>query len=311
MVSLVRLSSSNLDEFKKLYEENFKRETYDKDFFEYYTNQSFIPKIFLKKFVKLFMYNDEFIGYIWYEIPIDIQVKVFSLYVDDKYIDIINNNIFKKFNEKSLVYESIENINSNRLLSNLGFRKVRPSLLMSLKLSEYNKIDELESLKFNLIHDFNLLNLLNSYSDEVNKNIMISFQNVDIKNEALLRCEIQNNVFKNIDRVPIEVEDIENDFKQDYYIEDLAIFMRLNNIVVAYGQIIYIRKMYTVVNFGVVDIFRGKGLGKVLLGCLISKAIQKGISELALGVDEDNNNAISLYKWIGFKHKYNITRWER
>ena len=48
MVSLVRLSSSNLDEFKKLYEENFQRETYDKDFFEYYYNQSFIPKIFLK-----------------------------------------------------------------------------------------------------------------------------------------------------------------------------------------------------------------------------------------------------------------------
>ena len=48
MVSLVRLSSSNLDEFKKLYEENFQRETYDKDFFEYYYNQSFIPKIFLR-----------------------------------------------------------------------------------------------------------------------------------------------------------------------------------------------------------------------------------------------------------------------
>ena len=33
------------------------------------------------------------------------------------------------------------------------------------------------------------------------------------------------NVFINIDRVPIEVEDIENDIKQDYYIEDLSIFI--------------------------------------------------------------------------------------
>lgn len=311
MVSLVRLSSSNLGEFKKLYEENFKRETYDKDFFEYYTNQSFIPKIFSKKFVKLFMYNDEFIGYIWYEIPIDIQVKVFSLYVEDKYIDIINNNIFKKFNEKSLVYESIENSSSNKLLNNLGFKKTRPSLIMTLKVNDYDKSEEVENIKFNLQHNSNLLNLLNKYSNEENKDISISFQKVDIKNEALLRCEIQNNVFKNVDRLPIEVEDIENDFKQDYYIEDLAIFMRINNVVVAYGQIIYTRKMYTIVNFGVVDIFRGKGIGKLLLNNLISKARKKNISELALGVDKDNVNAISLYKWIGFEIRYNIARWER
>ena len=311
MVSLVRLSSSNLDEFKKLYEENFQRETYDKDFFEYYYNQSFIPKIFLKKFVKLFMYNGEFIGYIWYEIPIDSQTKVFSLYVEDNYIDIITNDILKRFNEKYLVYESIENRNSNKLLSNLGFRKARPSIIMNLKLNEYNKTNEITNLKSTLKYDMKLLNLLNIYSNEKYDDILISFQKVDIKNDALLRCEIQNNVFKNIDRVPIEVEDIENDFKQDYYIEDLAIFMKINNVVVAYGQIIYIRKMYTVVNFGVVDIFRGKGLGKLLLDNLISKAREKNISELALGVDKDNVNAISLYKWIGFNNRYDIARWER
>lgn len=311
MVSLVRLSSSNLDEFKKLYEENFQRETYDKDFFEYYYNQSFIPKIFLKKFVKLFMYNGEFIGYIWYEIPIDSQIKVFSLYVEDNYIDIITNDILKRFNEKYLVYESIENRNSNKLLSNLGFRKARPSIIMNLKLNEYNKTNEITNLKSTLKYDMKILNLLNIYSNEKYDDILISFQKVDIKNDALLRCEIQNNVFKNIDRVPIEVEDIENDFKQDYYIEDLAIFMKINNVVVAYGQIIYIRKMYTVVNFGVVDIFRGKGLGKLLLDNLISKAREKNISELALGVDKDNVNAISLYKWIGFNNRYDIARWER
>ena len=174
MVSLVRLSSSNLDEFKKLYEENFKRETYDKDFFEYYTNQSFIPKMFSKKFVKLFMYNGEFIGYIWYELPIDIQVKVFSLYVEDKYIDIINNDIFKKFNEKSLVYESIENSSSNKLLNNLGFKKARPSLIMSLKVDDYKKGDEIENIKFNVQHNSNLLNLLNRYSEQKNNIISVS-----------------------------------------------------------------------------------------------------------------------------------------
>ena len=182
---------------------------------------------------------------------------------------------------------------------------------MSLKVDDYKKGDEIENIKFNVQHNSNLLNLLNRYSEQKNNIISVSFQKVDIKNEALLRCEIQNNVFRNIDRVPIEVEDIENDFKQEYYIEDLAIFMKLNNIVVAYGQIIYIRKMYTIVNFGVVDIFRGMGIGKLLLDNLISKAREKNIDELALGVDKNNINAISLYKWIGFKHRYDIARWER
>ena len=69
--------------------------------------------------------------------------------------------------------------------------------------------------------------------------------------------------------------------------------------------------MYTIVNFGVVDIFRGIGIGKLLLDNLISKAREKNIDELALGVDKNNINAISLYKWIGFKHRYDIARWER
>lgn len=294
MVSLVKLSSSNLDEFKKLYEKNFERATYDKDFFEYYTNQSFIPKILLKRFVKLFMFNGEYIGYIWYEVPINIQIKILSLYIDKQYVDIIDNSILKKFNDKYLIYESIESNINNTLLSNLGFKKVKLSKIMNLKLTDYNKKDEIKKIRYNLYNDIN-----------------ITFEKVDIKNDALLRCDVQNSIFKDIDRVPIDVEDIENDFKQDYYIEDLAIFMKINNNVVAYGQIIYTRKMFTVVNFGVIDAYRGKSLGKILLDYLINKAKDKNISELALGVAENNFNAISLYNWIGFSEEYNVSRWIR
>ena len=156
------------------------------------------------------------------------------------------------------------------------------------------KIDEINKIRCNLYHDTN-----------------ITFDKVNIKNDALLRCDIQNRIFKDIDRVPIDVEDIENDFKQDYYIEDLAIFMKIDNNVVAYGQIIYTRKMFTVVNFGVIDTYRGKSLGKILLDYLINKAKDKNISELALGVDENNFNALSLYNWIGFRDDYTISRWIR
>ena len=134
---------------------------------------------------------------------------------------------------------------------------------------------------------------------------------MNIKTELLLRCEVQNDIFENGNRIPIAVEDIENDIKQDYYLEDFAIFMRINDSVVGYGQIIYSRKKYTIVNFGIIEGFRGYGLGKLLLDHLINKAQNKDIQELVLRVDNKNKTAQSLYNWIGFKNNYNIIRWER
>lgn len=311
MVSLVRLSSANIDEFQKLCEKNFNKETYDKDFFEYYNSQNFFPKMFIKRFVKLFLYKGKFIGYIWYEMPIDIYVKVFSLYIEEKYIDTVNKNTFNKFNEKYLVYESIENSDNNKLLQNLGFKITKPTIMMKLQTSYYDRKYDIKKIYKSAINNKKLLYLVNNYFNEYNKVVNITFTKVNPKTEILLRCEVQNDIFENNNRVPIEIEDIENDIKQDYYIDDLAIFMRINNSVVAYGQIIYIRKKYTVVNFGVVNGLRGFGLGKLLLDHLINKAINKGIDEVVLRVDNKNLNAISLYEWIGFKSTYNIVRWER
>ena len=49
MVLLERLSSNNFENFKNLNLERFSKENYDKNFFEYYENEKFFLKIFLKK----------------------------------------------------------------------------------------------------------------------------------------------------------------------------------------------------------------------------------------------------------------------
>ena len=104
---------------------------------------------------------------------------------------------------------------------------------------------------------------------------------------------------------------LENDIQQDYYIEDLSIFIKINNVAIGYGQIIYNRAMYTVVNFGIIKEFRNFGFGKILLNSLIDKAKDMNIDELFIRVEETNYSALKLYNWIGFTPKSIINRWER
>lgn len=46
--------------------------------------------------------------------------------------------------------------------------------------------------------------------------------------------------------------------------------------------------------------YRNQGIGAIILDFLIEKAKEMGYSEIALGVDIDNHNAIHLYRKKGF-----------
>ena len=46
--------------------------------------------------------------------------------------------------------------------------------------------------------------------------------------------------------------------------------------------------------------YRNRGIGSEILGFLVQKATEMGYSELAIGVDKDNENALHLYKKFGF-----------
>ncbi|MEN8076266.1 GNAT family N-acetyltransferase [Clostridioides difficile] len=311
MVLLERLSSINFENFKSLNLERFSQDNYDKNFFEYYENEKFFLKIFLKKFVKLFIYEKEVIGYIWYEVPVEIPVRVWSLYVKPKYIDLLTSDILNSFNNTILSYETSDDKTNNLMLLKLGFKKIKPSVLMSMNLENYNRKKQIDKLINDLTYNSSLLVKLNSLYNSNMNSLKISIEKVKLNKDEELRCKIQNSIFSASTRVPLEVQDIENDIEQDYYIEDLSLFIKLNNIAIGYGQIIYNRDMYTVVNFGLINEFRGYGFGKILLNNLITSAKSMNINELFIRVEENNYSALKLYNWIGFTPKSIINRWER
>ena len=55
MVLLEKLSNNNFENFKTLNLERFSKENYDKNFFEYYENEKFFLKIFLKNLYSFFL----------------------------------------------------------------------------------------------------------------------------------------------------------------------------------------------------------------------------------------------------------------
>ena len=238
-------------------------------------------------------------------------VRVWSLYIKPEYIDLLSPEILKSFNNTILSYETCNDEDTNRMLINLGFKKVKPSLLMNIELSNYNKAAQVALLKNSLEHNSNVINSLNNLYNGNIRNINITTEKVLLDRDEELRCKIQNSVFSATTRIPLEVEDIQNDIEQDYYMEDLSLFIKLNNIAIGYGQIIFNRDMYIVVNFGILKEFRGYGFGKILLNELINAAKKMQINELFIRVEENNYSALKLYNWIGFKSKSIINKWER
>ena len=195
MVLLERLSSNNFENFKTLNLERFSKESYDKNFFEYYENEKFFLKIFLKKFVKLFIYDKEVIGYIWYEVPVEIPVRVWSLYVKPEYLNLLSPNILNSFNNTVLSYETCDDEANNEMLSKLGFQKVKPSILMSMNLKNYNKAQQTYKLLSSLKDDPYLLNKINILYNSNMNNIKISIEKVVLNKDEELRCKLQNSIF--------------------------------------------------------------------------------------------------------------------
>lgn len=301
---LEKIGINNIETLRKLHANSQKRINYDKDFFEFYDKQNFIMKYFYKKFIKIIKINNKCAGYIWYEPPVDKYVRVWALYIEPEFISLLNESVLDFFNDSILYYEVFNKSKRNTELMKLGFNKSRYSILMSLDLEFYNKDKEIKNI-YSKLKDNLIKNKLYHYNPK--------FRIRKFK-EAMdegLRCDIQNQIFADLNRKPLTIEDIYMDMSQDYYLGELCFFGMLGDEPIGYGQIIDNRNMYTIVNFGIIEELRGIGLGKLLLHEIILKAKKYGIKELFIRVDYENIKAINLYKWIGFKFVDNITLWQR
>lgn len=299
---LEKLTVNNMENFKKLYCDNFKIKSYNKDFFKCYENQNFLVKFLYRKYIKLIKYNNIYIGYIWYENSYDNYVKVWALYIDPKYKDELDINILSFFDNNYLAYEEVEREENDLILKTLGFVKKGYTILLSMNTKDFDYKNN------NYISNYNREKLIPKLSS--NK-IDFSLRKFIKGKDEKLRCELQNDIFNKWNRMPLNVGDIYADMAQDYYIDEFSFLGVLNKIPIGYGQIIFNRNMYTIVNFGIISNFRSLGLGRIFLNEIINSAKVNKINDLYIRVDSDNIAAINLYKSIGFKEETKVILWER
>jgi ribosomal protein S18 acetylase RimI-like enzyme len=302
---LEKLTLNNMESFKVLYNKSLQKVSYDKDFFKCYDNKNFIIKFLFRKFMRIIKVNDKNIGYIWYETPIDKFTRVWALYLDLDCIDLINESTLSYFNDKILSYEAVDNLENALILNKLGFKKIRYTILMEMNIENYSNKERIYETYKKMNNNINVHQKINS------DRISFSTRKLIVGKDEELRCKIQNEIFGEWNRRPLTVEDIYTDMTQDYFLKDLCIFGMINDSYIGYGQIIFNREMFTIVNFGVINEFREMGLGKLLLNDIILYAKDAGIKDLYIRVDCNNINAINLYKWSGFKEKYKVVVWER
>lgn len=166
----------------------------------------------------------------------------------------------------------------------------------------YNSItqtDTLNDLGFKKIFSNEILRIdVNSIEFELSN---YTFEKLDIDKNAHIRCEIQNEVFNEEGRYPLKVKDVRYEFSKKCFIEDLAYFIKIDSNYIGYGQILFLKGKYTVVNLCIKEEFRFQGAGRALLKYLLKKAKNLGINQVFIKVNSDNAPAKKLYTDIGFK----------
>lgn len=283
MYNSVKLSGKNYDIFKNMLKRSSEFNELNKDFYLNYNNYNAFQKIQMKSSTLLLKDDTGYIGYMWYS-----QYERQDYVINDMWIDkssnivSINNYISKLKKDYSLLYECKKNHHNYEILKDLGFIKFEAN----------------QNLQMNLDSPFKL-----SISKDLN------FEILKEGSQESLRCFIQNSIFENKDRIPLIVEDIIFDEDQDYYLKSCSVFLKYQNEYIGYGQLILDNDEITIVNFGLIPSFRGKGYSKILLKRLLNIALENGYERVCIKVLEDNLKALGLYKSIGFTFKEEISTW--
>ena len=284
-MQIERLSHNNLNNFNELLNESKDTSLFKYDFYDCYLKKSFIIKYFIRKNVKLLLNEGKYIGYIWFDFKSLKNLTINDLYVKKEYINDLNPYILKAFNSDFIVFEMYETPNNLEIVQSLNMKRIRISHLMkheNLSISENKKSSNLKDITF--------------VPYERNKH-------------SKLRCVIQNKIFENENRSPLTVDDIYYDEGQDYFLDNMSFFLKVKDKYIVYGQIIFMRSMYMIVNFGILKEFRSKGYGNIFLNKLISNFKEKINSDIFIRVDSNNRIAKRLYEKSGFENEGIISTW--
>ncbi|MBU3189301.1 GNAT family N-acetyltransferase [Clostridium bowmanii] len=286
MYKSINLTLKNINNFRKINQFNRNFNLSNKDFFELYDNSNIIQKLFLRKNVNLLLKEDKYIGYIWYEKHNIHHSSINSINVIEA------SNLVRHYetlispltNNSLITYECEDNEINIDVLSKLGFKRSKGFMELEKPCTEY-------------------------FNPSIPKNITFSI--VEKDKDEKQRCLLQNEIFKNDDRIPINIDDIYYDEAQEYYFYKGAIFIKLDNIPIGYGQIIIEDKKAIIVNFGIAQEYRKGGYGKIFLSYLLNLAMDNDFSKVSLKVDCNNVVAYKLYLSLGFNIKREFYTWQK
>lgn len=191
-----------------------------------------------------------------------------------------NISVFSEFKINKYIYETVENEEFD--LKIYGFEKKASNMILKLDLSKFNKKNK-EGFNFKPF--------------------------VKGKDESI-RCEIQNEIFYEENRIPLKTKDIVYECNRKAFLEKLAFFELKDDTIIGYGQILILKGKYTVANFGIIEAFRGKGYGEALLIHLLNQAKLQELKEVYIKVKSNNLKAINLYKKMGFEESSEVNIYE-
>ncbi|MDP4145692.1 MAG: GNAT family N-acetyltransferase [Bacillota bacterium] len=285
MYKSVKLTNKNLSDFKLLNANRIKFNSLNEDFFKIYDELSFLKKIAIRRNVNLLKNEENYIGYIWANKTSEHNYSINSMSVEncDNEVECYKSLLSSLDISSTLTYLCEDKNENTSVLKAIGFAN------KSCTLSMYSSLEP-----------------FNTYSIDGD----ISFKRLNRGKDEEIRCKIQNEVFEKEDRIPLYLEDIYYDEAQNYYYDEGAVFITRKGKYIGYGQIIIENNMPTIVNFGILKEYQGKGYGKQLLAHLLNILKSNNFNKVLIKVNSDNQIALNLYRSFGFSVYSKTSLWE-
>lgn len=282
MIKAGQMTRREIEEYKDTLMRFTEFNAYNEDFYASYSSASMLVKMQLRSSVRIIRFNDEPIFFIWFDIrsynsvlrsiiPFD---RAYELKDQDFFHMIIPafiKSVVPRAESGRYAYQALENEENTMLLKLMGFSLDESVLVMRIDTQEIPEP---------------------SASLEV-----IDFRLEDIQD----RVQIQNNIFNDKYRIPLNKSDILIEISKRIYIPEASMFLMKDSRKIGYGQIIKGVEGNYLVNFGIIEERRGQGYSRDFLVYVLNRGKELGFREIFLEVNAYNIKAVNLYNSIGFR----------
>lgn len=282
MIKAEQVTRREIEEYKELLMGFTEFNAYNEDFYGTYISASMLVKMQLRSSARIIRFNDEPIFFVWFDvrsysstlrsiIPFE---RAYELKDGDFFhmvIPTLVRSIVPRAESGKYGYQALENEKNTMLLKLLGFSLDESVLVMRIATKDIPEAGRQVEVK-----DFRLDDLQD-------------------------RVQIQNNIFNDRYRIPLNKSDIMLEISKRIYIPEASMFLIQDGRKIGYGQIIKGVEGNYLVNFGIVEDQRGKGYSRDFLIHVLNRGRELGFDQIFLEVNAYNIKAVNLYTSIGFK----------